>query len=90
MFAAFAVCSVVFSYGPLSRASSTAVTAVLVPLKLALGAATGAAFYPFMADPDPAQVCFAGLATEVEAEAGDRAQGRDQGTHEEEVTPWRP
>ena len=49
MFAAFALCSVAFSYGPLSRASGTAVTAVLVPLKLALGAATGAAFYPFMA-----------------------------------------
>ena len=49
MFAAFALCSLVFSYGPLSGASSTAVTAVLVPLKLALGAATGAAFYPFMA-----------------------------------------
>ena len=49
MFAAFALCSLVFSYGPLSGASSTAVTAVLVPLKLALGGATGAAFYPFMA-----------------------------------------
>jgi hypothetical protein len=49
MFAAFALCSLVFSSGPLSGASSTAVTAVLVPLKLALGAATGAAFYPFMA-----------------------------------------
>jgi hypothetical protein len=49
MFAAFALCSVVFSYGPLSHASSTSVTAVLLPLKLALGAATGAAFYPFMA-----------------------------------------
>jgi hypothetical protein len=49
MFAAFAICSLLFSYGPLSRASSTAVTAVLLPLKLALGALTGAAFYPFMA-----------------------------------------
>jgi hypothetical protein len=49
MFAAFALSSLVFSHGPLSRASGTAVTAVLVPLKLGLGAVTGAAFYPFMA-----------------------------------------
>lgn len=49
MFAASAVCSLVFSYGPLSHASATVVSAVLIPAKLAAGAAVGAALYPFMA-----------------------------------------
>jgi hypothetical protein len=49
MFVAFAACSLVFSAGPLSRASGTAVTAVLVPLKLALGGVSGAYLYPLVA-----------------------------------------
>jgi hypothetical protein len=46
MFLAFAASSLVFSSGPLSRASGTAVTAVLVPLKLVLGGVSGAYLYP--------------------------------------------
>ena len=49
MFVAFALCSLVFGYGPLSHASGAAVTAVLLPLKLGLGGATGAWIYPWLA-----------------------------------------
>jgi hypothetical protein len=40
---------VAFTHGPLRHASQTAVAAVLVPVKVAAGAAAGAWMYPFLA-----------------------------------------
>ncbi len=49
MYLGFAACSVLFSRGPLSHASETAVAAVLVPVKILAGALAGAGMYPFLA-----------------------------------------